>query len=332
MNARIHPERSLTPESRTEDDFSLPGWIYSDPEFFELERKSIFSKCWHLVCHVNDVPEAGDFQTLNVINESILTVRGKDGQVRSFHNVCRHRASRLVDSESGNCGHMITCPYHAWSYATDGRLVGVPMRANYPGMDPKQYGLAPIEQEIWRGFVFVRFAPGLPSVQDQFAPYADEIASAPLEDIKPLGPARMQTRSVNWKNVSDNYSDGLHIPVSHPGLTRIFGKSYMVEAKEWVDKMSGELVDHPSPHVSERMYQSLIRGHGAERRPCAALELLQALAERRYRVVSGPDRFHAVRAGVADRDVSCATSTMRCRTAGARCARRATSTGASTGS
>jgi len=102
MNARIHPERSLTPESRTEDDFSLPGWIYSDPEFFELERKTIFSKCWHLVCHVNDVPEAGDFQTLNVINESILTVRGKDGQVRSFHNVCRHRASRLVDSESGN--------------------------------------------------------------------------------------------------------------------------------------------------------------------------------------------------------------------------------------
>ena len=68
MNARIHPERSLTPESRTEDDFSLPGWIYSDPEFFELERKTIFSKCWHLVCHVNDVPETGDFQTLNVIN------------------------------------------------------------------------------------------------------------------------------------------------------------------------------------------------------------------------------------------------------------------------
>jgi carnitine monooxygenase subunit len=93
------------------------------------------------------------------------------------------------------------------------------------------------------------------------------MASAPLEDIKPLGPARMQTRTVNWKNVSDNYSDGLHIPVSHPGLTRIFGKSYMVEAKEWVDKMSGELVDHPSPHVSERMYQSLIRGMAPKEGP-----------------------------------------------------------------
>ena len=259
MNARIHADRIVTPDLRTEDDFSLPGWTYSDPEFFGLERQVVFRKCWNLVCHVNDVPAAGDFQTLNVINESILTVRGKDGQVRSFHNVCRHRASRLVDSDHGNCGSMITCPYHAWSYATDGRLVGVPMRSNYPGMDPKQYGLAPIEQEIWRGFVFVRFAPGLPSVQDQMAPYADELAGAPLEDIKPLGPARLQTRHVNWKNVADNYSDGLHIPVSHPGLTRIFGKSYYVEAREWVDKMSGELVDQPSPNVSERMYQKLLR-------------------------------------------------------------------------
>ena len=259
MNARIHPELSVTPEARTEDDFSLPGWIYWDREFFELERQAIFRKCWHLVCHVSDVPTAGDFQTLNVINESILTVRGNDGQLRSFHNVCRHRASRLVDGTHGNCGRLIVCPYHAWSYATDGRLVGVPMRANYPGLDTKQYGLAPIEQEIWRGFVFVRFAPGLPSVQDQMGVYADELASAPFEDLKPLGPARLQTRKVNWKNVADNYSDGLHIPVSHPGLTRIFGKSYRVEAKEWVDKMSGELMDEPSPRTAERMYQKLIR-------------------------------------------------------------------------
>ena len=71
-----------------------------------------------------------------------------------------------MDGEQGNCGKRITCPYHAWTYSTDGRLVGLPLRANYPGLDPDQYGLAEIEQEIWRGFVFVRFAPGLPSVAD----------------------------------------------------------------------------------------------------------------------------------------------------------------------
>ncbi len=110
--------------------------------------------------------------------------------------------------------------------------------------DPDDYGLAEVEQEIWRGFVFVRFAPGLPSVADQMAPYAAELAGAPLEDLVPLGPPRVQTRHVNWKNVADNYSDGLHIPVAHPGLMRIFGKSYAIEAREWVDKMSGELVEH----------------------------------------------------------------------------------------
>jgi phenylpropionate dioxygenase-like ring-hydroxylating dioxygenase large terminal subunit len=262
MNSRIHPERSVTPETRTEDDFSLPGWTYWDPEFFELERQVIFKKSWHLVCHVNDVAKAGDYLTFKFLNESILVVRGTDGVVRSFHNVCRHRAARLVEGEQGNCGKRITCPYHAWTYATDGRLVGVPLRANYPGLNPDHYGLAGIEQEIWRGFVFVRFAPGLPSVDEQMAPYAAELAGAPLEDLVPLGPARVQTRHVNWKNVADNYSDGLHIPVAHPGLMRIFGKSYAIEARDWVDKMSGELVEQPSPRASERMYQKLITDMG----------------------------------------------------------------------
>ncbi len=262
MNARIHDDRSATPDLRTEDDFSLPGWTYWDPEFFELERQVIFSKNWHLVCHVNDVAKPGDYLTFKFLNESILVVRGTDGRVRSFHNVCRHRAARLVDGEQGNCGKRITCPYHAWTYATDGRLVGVPLRANYPGLNPDHYGLAEVEQEIWRGFVFVRFAPGLPSVADQMAPYAAELAGAPLEDLVPLGRPRVQTRHVNWKNVADNYSDGLHIPVAHPGLMRIFGRSYAIEAREWVDKMSGQLVEQASPHASERMYQKLIHDLG----------------------------------------------------------------------
>ena len=265
MNARIQPDRSATPDLRTEDDFSLPGWTYWDPEFFELERQVIFRKSWHLVCHVNDVPKSGDFLTFKFLNESDPDrPRGRTAVVRSFHNVCRHRAARLVGAEQGNCGKRITCPYHAWTYATDGRLVGVPLRAGYPGMNPNDYGLAEVEQEIWRGFVFVRFAPGLPSVADQMAPYAEELAGAPLEDLVPLGPPRAQTRHVNWKNVADNYSDGLHIPVAHPGLSRVFGKSYAIEAREWVDKMSGELVDQPSSAPPSGCTRSSSR-HGPRR-------------------------------------------------------------------
>ena len=101
MNARIHADRSATPDLRTEEDFSLPGWTYWDPEFLELERQVVFRKSWHLVCHVNDVPQSGDFMTFKFLNESILTVRGADGRVRSFHNVCRHRAARLVERGAG---------------------------------------------------------------------------------------------------------------------------------------------------------------------------------------------------------------------------------------
>ncbi|MGH8130948.1 MAG: aromatic ring-hydroxylating oxygenase subunit alpha [Steroidobacteraceae bacterium] len=232
--------------------------MYRDPEFFALEKQTIFRKTWQLVCHVNDIPKAGDYHTFDFLGESVLAVRGDDGRVRSFHNVCRHRASRLVDGTHGNCGRRIVCPYHAWTYATDGRLVGVPQRADYPGLEPAKYGLAPLEQEIWHGFIFVRFAPGLPSVQDMMAPYANELEMYRFEDLVPLGQVRLRSRAANWKNVADNYSDGLHIPVAHPGLTRLFGKSYGIEAKEWVDKMFGTLRDLPSSRVSERMYQKLM--------------------------------------------------------------------------
>jgi len=258
MNARFETGRIPTPTIASEESFSLPAWIYRDPEFFELEKQTIFRKAWQLVCHVNDIPKAGDYHTFDFLNESVLAVRGDDRRVRSFHNVCRHRASRLIDGTHGNCGRRIVCPYHAWTYATDGRLVGVPQRANYPGLDPAQYGLAPLEQEIWCGFIFVRFAAGLPSVQDQMAPYANELETHRLEELKPLGQVRLRSRAVNWKNVADNYSDGLHIPVAHPGLTRLFGKSYGIEAKDWVDKMFGTLVESPSPRLSERMYQKLM--------------------------------------------------------------------------
>ena len=111
-----------------------------------------------------------------------------------------------------------------------------------------------------------------------------------------------QTRHVNWKNVADNYSDGLHIPVAHPGLMRIFGKSYAIEAREWVDKMSGELVDQPSPHRLRAHVPEAHARHGPRRG--RDLGLLQALAERGDRAVPGPDRLHAVHPGHADRDAA----------------------------
>jgi phenylpropionate dioxygenase-like ring-hydroxylating dioxygenase large terminal subunit len=237
---------------------SLPAWLYTDERFFARERETIFRTAWQVVCHLNDVPDPGDYQTLDFLGERVVTVRGEDGQVRSFHNVCRHRASRVVDGNHGNCGRRMVCPYHAWSYGLDGRLARVPPWQGFDDLNPAEHGLKPVEQEIWQGFIFVRFAPGLPSVADMMAPYTAELEAHDLPNLAPQGRVTLRPRPVNWKNIGDNYSDSLHIPVAHPGLTRLFGTSYGIEAQPWVDKMWGDIVETPSSNWAERTYQSLL--------------------------------------------------------------------------
>jgi phenylpropionate dioxygenase-like ring-hydroxylating dioxygenase large terminal subunit len=241
-----------------EEAFSLPAWIYHDREFFELEKEAILRQAWQLVCHQNDIPQPGDYHAFEFLNESVIALRGEDGRIRSFHNACRHRAARLLDGSRGHCGRRITCPYHAWTYSLDGRLVTVPQRDAFGSLDLGRHGLVALDQEIFMGFVFVRFAPGLPSVQEMAAPYAQELAAYRMEELVPQGRVTLRSRSVNWKNVADNYSDGLHINVAHPGLTRLFGRGYGIEAKPWIDKMWGVLRDIPSSNWSERLYQRLL--------------------------------------------------------------------------
>ena len=228
---------------------SLPGWIYHDREFFELEKEAIFRTSWQIVCHVSDVPLPGDYHSFDFLGESVIVVRGDDGEVRGFHNVCRHRAARLLEGPKGHCGKRITCGYHAWTYALDGRLIGVPQRDAVQGARVGRHGLAPLDLEIYMGFIFVRFAPGLPSVREMAAPYAMSLRPIGWRSSFLMGASRCARAMVNWKNVADNFSDGLHINVAHPGLTRLFGQSYGIEAQPWIDKMWGTLRDVPSSQL-----------------------------------------------------------------------------------
>lgn len=220
-----------------------------------MER--VIRPSWQIVCHNSDIPAAGDWQTLDYLGESIIVIRGDDGDVRAFANVCRHRGSRLVDGHRG-CSRRLVCPYHAWTYATDGSLAGVPMRSDYPGLRVSDLGLKPVELEEWRGFFFVRLAGGGPAVAEMVASYEQEIAPYRFEDLRAIGRVTLRPRDVNWKNVADNYSDGLHINVAHPGLKRLFGQGYGIEAGAHADRMSGDLVDRPSPNLSERAYQAML--------------------------------------------------------------------------
>jgi phenylpropionate dioxygenase-like ring-hydroxylating dioxygenase large terminal subunit len=249
--------RSIRPEKDPLDDLSLPGWLYFDPEFFAAEKKAFLRAAPQVVCHESEIPAPGDWRTLEYLGESVIVIRGDDGEARAFANVCRHRGSRLVDGNAG-CAKVLTCPYHAWSYARDGRLVGVPHRTEYPGLQTETLGLFPIALERWHGFLFVTLEPGAPSVAEMMAPYEAEVAPYRFEELRAIGRVTLRPRPLNWKTIADNYSDGLHIPVGHPGLTRLFGKGYRIEAREHVDRMEGNLVDKPSANPSERAYQQLL--------------------------------------------------------------------------
>jgi carnitine monooxygenase subunit len=242
----------------SEQDFSLPGWIYRDADFLRAEKEQVFAASWQIVCHLNDIPDPGDYHTLDFLGEPIVAVRGRDFGVKAFFNVCRHRAARLIDGGSGHCPGRIVCPYHAWTYDLDGRLSAVPHRKEFADFSLDDFGLKAVETEVYKGFVFVRLRPGLPSVADMLAPYQSELALYRLEELEPLGRVTMRMRHVNWKNVTDNYSDAMHIAVAHPGLSRLFGQTYGCEAELWVDKMWGHLRDTPSSQLSERMYQTLL--------------------------------------------------------------------------
>jgi phenylpropionate dioxygenase-like ring-hydroxylating dioxygenase large terminal subunit len=240
---------------------SLPAWIYRNTEFLELERQHLFMPAWHLVCHQNDIPEKGDYQTFRMLGEIAFVLRGKDGRINAFHNVCRHRAARLLDDGKGNCGGMVTCPYHAWSYALDGRLRGVPMRREYENLDPEAHSLVPVECELHLGFVFIRFVPGTTTLTQLLAPAMDELGLYRLDELTPIGGGKISERAVavNWKQGTDNYVDALHVRAAHPGLDSLLGESYTLgDLGSGVSRLSGQVEHLVGAGPSVRAYQSVL--------------------------------------------------------------------------
>jgi len=217
------------------DDFShltLPGWTYHNAEFFELEKEYLFLSNWMLVCHVSEVPNPGDFATLRLMGERALVVRGEDGELRAFYNVCRHRAAAVVQGRTGSCASTgIRCPYHGWLYGLDGSLKAVPAEATFPGLNKAEYGLKPIDIEVCLGFVFIRFRSVGPSVAERLSHYMPELTPYRLEQMVPYGEPWSADYDVDWKNAIDNYLEGYHVPVGHPGLYRLFGTRYEAEAR-----------------------------------------------------------------------------------------------------
>ena len=236
---------------------TLPGYYYFDPAIFELEKGKVFHHSWQYVGHVSMLREPGSYLTADVIDQPVLVVRDNDGVIRAFRNVCRHRGSRLL-SGSGQCGKAIRCLYHGWTYRTDGELIGVPEGRSIAGLDKSKLGLFPARVETMCGLIFV-------NLDIHAEPLAEQVAGLP-ERLAPYGIERLQrygewkgTQPANWKIVVDNYNEGYHVPIAHPGLMRLLDyKHYDVEVHDnwvWFD---APLRDKPSGNAMERAYQRLV--------------------------------------------------------------------------
>ena len=202
---------------------TLPGADYTSPDVFELERDRIFFREWLYAGRADEASEPGDFLTVDVVGESVLVVRGKDGRLRGFYNVCRHRGSRLCDPEThGHAKGAIKCPYHAWSYAYDGRLIGTPL-VGRDELDRSSLGLWPVAVDVWQGFVFVHLGEPREPVRESLEHQTDKPLFYERWRMDELRTAERTVSEVqaNWKILIENYNECLHCPTVHPELVAV---------------------------------------------------------------------------------------------------------------
>jgi phenylpropionate dioxygenase-like ring-hydroxylating dioxygenase large terminal subunit len=212
------------------DRSGLPGWCYHSDALLELEKQHVFREQWQIACHISDIPDPGNYITMDVVGERALILRDQDGTVRGFHNICRHRGSRVVADTKGTCRSALVCPFHGWVYNLDGTLRGAARPRSFPPLDKQEFGLIGLDLEIWMGFVFIRFAPGpQASVAELMQPFATELSEYKTQDMVPAADIWTQASPVNWKSVRDVDNEGYHVAMAHPALQDLYGSTYYDE-------------------------------------------------------------------------------------------------------
>ena len=219
---------------------TLPQCYFISPEIFAEELGKIFSRQWVLVGHQNQIANPGDYFISEVADENLIIVRDKRGEIHGFYNVCRHRGSRLIENRNGQLSAAIQCPYHAWAYGLDGRLLGAPHMGDVPDFNKGDYSLHPVNLSLWEGFIFVNLVDSEPltsllsqrerrtklppakhkSLEEWFAPLAGKFSHWNMSKLHPAKRIEYDVRA-NWKLMFENYSECYHCPGVHPQLQKV---------------------------------------------------------------------------------------------------------------
>jgi choline monooxygenase len=208
---------SLHVESDIARAWTLPAHLYTDPATFAAEKEKIFARTWQVVGHASQVEKAGDYFTTQLLGEPLLFVRGAEGTLRGFYNVCRHRAGPPAEG----CGSrkLFRCGYHGWTYGLDGSLISATEIEGIEGFRADDFSLVPVRTEEWFNFVFANFDLQASPLRGSLAELPQQVEKFPFAGMK-LFERRTYDMNCNWKTYVDNYLEGYHLPSVHPGLNR----------------------------------------------------------------------------------------------------------------
>ena len=240
---------------------TLPGSYYYAPGVFELEKQAIFNRTWQYVCHVSRVAEPGRYCVRDIGDQSVVVLRDRGGEIRAFHNVCQHRAHRLVEG-TGRVGSAIVCPYHNWSYELTGELRHARHSDRVAEFDRSSICLSGVRAELFCGFVFVNLDPDAAPVMEGREGLEREIRelSPDVENLK-LAYERRIPLAANWKNSVENYSECYHCPNQHPALME-----GSLDLDSYRITVHPEYHSHASRGVGESTaYARSMEKHGEER-------------------------------------------------------------------
>ncbi len=191
---------------------SMPAGFYTSEDIFTAERQNILLKHWSFAGREDQLPTPGDYKAIDTAGGPVVLLRGDDGQVRAFANFCRHRGSILLEG-SGNC-RRIVCPYHAWSYFTDGKLYGCPDMEDAEGFDRVENGLIPVRMETWEGFIFITFNQNAPGLAHHLGDLPGRMASHRLGEMRCTWTLTIEC-ACNWKLLLENAMETYHTGTVH---------------------------------------------------------------------------------------------------------------------
>ena len=224
---------------------TLPANLYFESDDYKVERRAVFGNEWLWFACESEIARSGEYVAREYAGWQLMVVRSPDGELRGFHNVCRHRAGPLVDDGAGTCATLV-CKYHAWSYNFEGQLQSA--RDFGASLDPDEYALVGIRVEVWRGQVFINLDESAPSLADDLCDFFEEAVGFPIESMHLVRVAHHDL-ACNWKTYADNYLEGYHIPMMHPVLHRMYdSKQYQVQlgdryCRHYAPARRGDLVD-----------------------------------------------------------------------------------------